>query len=373
MAKSTKPPSAQVGVSRRKLLVGVGATAALAACGQVPVALGQSADATMLDGDAATSPPVDAGGDVAVDAATDVSASADVPSAGPLLDPITPNERYYVTSCCPTPTVDAASWVMTITDRGKLVATFDMAFLESLKPRDKEHTLECISGGPAYNQISNGIWTGLPLPEIFAAKGVQVPSDVSEMKLTALDGYGTGLPTSDLTLPMWLVWRLNGVPLPPEHGFPARLLVPNRYGMKNPKWIKDLEFVAQHYIGFWESNGWSKTAFYKPNAYIRGPEPASEVKAGKVTVFGIAFAGRDVVTKVDVRVDGGAWQPAILDYFGKPDVWTLWRFSWDAVSGSRTLQARCTTASGAMSLESSEGTDLMSGYNGSMAISVTVA
>ncbi len=359
MPARSSPPA----LTRRDLLAGAGATALLAACAEPAAAPVEAADAADSSADAATG----LANDATVDTASDVA------SGGPPIHPITENERFYITSCCATPTVDAATWTMTISDRGTLLATLDMAFLESLKPRDKEHTLECIGGGPHYQLISNAIWTGLPLPEILAAKGVQIPGDVAEMKITGLDEFSTGLPVTDLTLPMWLVWRVNGAALPPEHGFPARLLVPNRYGMKNPKWVKALEFVAQTYIGFWESQGWSKTAYYRPNAYIRGPATASTAQIGPVQVFGTAFAGRDAIVKVDVRVDSGPWQTATLDYSGVQDVWTLWHFDWQATAGNHTVQARCLTASGATSDENPEGSDALAGYNGSMAISVTVA
>lgn len=375
------PVGERAGMTRRDWIAGIGATALLTACGTPESTAEQSADASDLDADAgtvggATDAAADLTGDVT---ATDLGTAAttdvagEVATSGPSMDPITPNERFYITSCCSTPAVDAGAWTLTISDRGKLLATLDMAFLESLKPRDKEHTLECIGGGPQYQLISNAIWTGLPLPEILAAKGIQVPSDVSEMKITALDNFSTGLPTSALTLPMWLVWRVNGVPLPPAHGFPARLLVPNRYGMKNPKWVQAIEFVEQPYIGFWETQGWSKTAYYRPNAYIHGMTPLGAPTSKNLRVFGTAFAGRDAIVMVDFRVDKGPWQPVVLDYKGVEDVWTLWHFDWQATSGAHTIQARCTTASGATSDENPEGTDALAGYNGSMAISLTLA
>ncbi len=374
-----RPPAPAL--TRREWLAGIGATALLASCDSPVDSSTQAADTAGTDGDAAAAqadapvalPDTASADAAAADAAADVT-SADAATGGPTpIAHITSNDRYYVTSCCATPAVDPANWTLTITDRGTLLATLDLAFLMSLQPRDKEHTLECIGGGPQYQLISNAIWTGLPLLEIFAAKGIQVPSDVSQLKMTGLDGYGTGLPTTDLALPMWLVWRMNGQPLPPEHGYPARMLVPGRYGMKNPKWIKDIEFVAQPFTGFWEAQGWSASAYYLPNAYIRAPAPASTLSHGFIDVFGTAFAGRDPIVRVDVRIDGGPWQPTVLDYFGVQDVWTLWHFDWQATAGAHTVQARCTTASGATSDENPEGTGGLSGYNGSMAISVTVA
>ncbi len=382
---SVRLPSSAL--TRRDVLASATAAALLAACGEKVAGTDALADAATPESDAQLDAPTDTASDIAADAAQDASAvdaaadataeAADVaPDATPptpLQATITPNEKFYVTSCCSTPQMDAATWSMTVSDRGKLLATWTLDYLESLKPRDKEHTLECIGGGPAYQLLSNAIWTGLPLLEIFAASGITVPSDISEMKIVGLDDFGTGLPTADLALPIWLVWRVNGQPLPPEHGFPVRMLVPNRYGMKNPKWMKSIEFVDQPFIGFWESKGWSKTAYYRPNAYIRSHAPSSQQKAGKQLAFGTAFAGRDAVVKVDCRIDGGTWQPAILDYTGVQDVWTLWHFGFELTPGVHTLQARCTTASGAQSEENPEGTDGLSGYNGSMAISFVVA
>ena len=170
---------------------------------------------------------------------------------------------------------------------------------------------------------------------------------------------------------MWLVWKLNGADLPPEHGYPARLLVPGRYGMKNPKWIVEIDFVDEAVIGFWESRGWSNTAEYLPNALVHQPTRLASYPAGALRVLGTAFAGSDPVTRVDVRVDGGEWQQATLDYAPGADVWTLWHFDWDAEVGTHTVQARCTTASDEQSA-GPEATASLTGFDGSMEVEVEV-
>jgi DMSO/TMAO reductase YedYZ molybdopterin-dependent catalytic subunit len=324
-------------LSRRSLLVGAAAAAGLAAC------------------------DTDAPADKRLDAL-----------AGPV-DPITPNEDFYVTSCCGTPTVDGAAWALSVRDDTGERATIDLAWLESLITRDREHTLECIGGGPFHLAIGNAVWSGLPLAELLEALGVEVPADAVELIFTSADDYTTALPVADLTLPVWLVWRMNGAPLPPEHGYPARLLVPGRYGMKNPKWIVEMAFSTdpEPYLGFWETRGWSNPAPYKPNALIHDPDRAATVPAGPVRVSGTAFAGSDPVVAVDVRIDGGDWQPAVIDYAPGPDVWTLWHFDWEAEPGEHAVQARCTTASGAQSLGADVSAPL-EGYDGSMEIAVEV-
>jgi len=287
--------------------------------------------------------------------------------------PITSNADFYVTTCCGPPEVDGASWVLSIGDESGVVATIDLAGLEALGPRDKEHTLECIGGGPLWQAISNAVWTGLPLSEIFTALGVTVPASAVELKLTSADHYSTALPVADLDRPVWLVWRMNGVSLPLDHGYPARLLVPGRYGMKNPKWLTGITFVDTPYTGFWETSGWSDDASYRPNTLIHSPDAQQERPAGPLRVLGTAYAGSDPVTKVELSLDGGAsWADCMLDYAPGADVWTLWHYDWDATAGSYEVQVRCITASGAMSDPDAAGTGELQGYNGSMAIGVTI-
>lgn len=288
------------------------------------------------------------------------------------IDPITSNEDHYVTSCCGTPNVEVADWKLTIFNGTTELASLDMDWLEQQDTQDKEHTLECISASPYHHAISNAIWTGRPLQELFDLLGVVVPDEAIEMVFTCADGYSTSLPVSDLDKPVWLVWRMNGEALPDAHGFPVRLLVPGRYGMKNPKWIETLSFVTEPYTGFWESYGWSNEATYRANALVRDPGRTSRVRAGLLRLQGTAYAGRDPVVAVEVRVDGGEWTPAEIDYAPGPDIWTLWHFDWQGEEGMHTLQARCTTESGAMSIDDTAGSDQYSGYDGSMEIEVEV-
>jgi len=295
-----------------------------------------------------------------------------VPSSVDPIAPVTSNDEFYVTSCCGTPAVDGAAWSLTVRTATATLATIDLAGLMALGGRDREHTLECIGANPYNQAISNAVWTGLPLAEVFAALGVEVPATTLELVMYCADGYSTSLPIGDLDEPIWLVWLMNGEPLPPEHGFPARMLVPGRYGMKNPKWILELELSDLHHTGFWEEYGWSYEAVYRPNTLVRHPDRTVSVVAGPVVVQGTAFAGRDAVVRVEVSVDGGPWVEAALDYAPGADIWALWRFDWSAEVGTHVLQARCVTASGAESGLDPDGTDPMSGYDGSMEVEVQV-
>ena len=277
--------------------------------------------------------------------------------------PITPNEDFYITSCCGNPVVDAATWSLSIMSRGAEITSVNYATLQSLPARKKEHTLECISAGPGYLAISNAIWTGLPLAEVFNTLGVAVTPGTIELVFKSVEGYSASIPVSDLDKPAWLVWLMNGVKLPPEHGYPARLLVPGRYGMKNPKWITSIDFVDEPFTGYWDQQGWSKAAPYQTNALVH--VPLGDVPAGAIVANGTAFAGSDPIVSVNVSVDGGAWLPATLDYSPGPDIWTLWHHDMVLQQGPHSLQARCTTRSGSMSSPDSVATDYLAGFDGS--------
>ena len=344
MARRRPRLTVQVQTRRAFLERGIGAVAAagLAAC--LPPSRSPGGDGGV--------PPQDA----------DSSAPQPLTSYGP----ITPNEHFYITSSNLNPAVDASTWALSIRNRGVEIASIDYATLRRLPARTKEHTLECISAAPYYLAISNAIWTGLPLTEVFSAKGVQVSPGTVELVFRSAENYSTSIPVADLQKPVWLVWLMNGVPLPTEHGYPVRLLVPGRYGMKNPKWITSIDFVDQPFTGYWDQLGWSKDAVYQTNALVH--VPADDVPAGDLVAAGTAFAGSDPIVSVEVSVDGGDWHSATLDYNPGPDIWTLWHYDVALAPGSHTLQARCTTRSGNKSDPPSEDSNLMDGYGGSGSI-----
>lgn len=287
------------------------------------------------------------------------------------IDPITPNDVFYVTSSVGTPAIDRNAWTLTIED-GDVLATIDAATLDGLAARDAERTLQCIGSGPWHQAISNAVWSGLPLPELLSAIGVDLRPSALQIVMYGADGYADALPRTDLDRPMWLVWRMNGDPLPPEHGYPARLLSPGRYGMKNVKWLQRIALVDEPFVGFWESRGWSDDASYRANAFVRSPESRATVSGG-ATVLGTAFAGEDPVVRVEISLDdGGTWADAEITYAPGPGIWALWQYDFAADPGDYTIKARCTTASGATSADDPLGTDATSGYDGSMAIDVTV-
>jgi DMSO/TMAO reductase YedYZ molybdopterin-dependent catalytic subunit len=317
-------------------------------------------------------PPKDAGVGSLQDAASSKNDGGEPSEPLPVTayGPITPNEYFYITSCCSNPEVDASTWALSIKDRGVEIASIDYATLTKLPAREKEHTLECIGASPGYLAISNALWTGLPLTDVFRAARVQVPTGTIEMVFRSVDDYTTSIPVADLLKPAWLVWLMNGVALPTEHGYPVRLLVPGRYGMKNPKWITSIDFVDQPFAGYWDQMGWSKEAVYQTNALVA--YPVDDVPAGEITVSGTAFSGSDPIVSVEVTVDGGEWHPATRDYAPGPDIWTLWHYDMVLEPGAHTFQVRCTTLTGSQSAPSGNDSDYYDGYGGSDLVTFNV-
>ena len=286
---------------------------------------------------------------------------------------VSPNGDFYRYQYDGRPSFDAATHLMRVQDGDQLLTQFGRSFLASLDPMETEQTLQCIGSNPRVQRISNAVWTGLPLIDVFDALEVQVPDDAVGMRLVGMDDYTAGIPIEDLyDAPVWLMWGMNGETLPFAHGAPARLLVRGKYGMKALKWIREMAFVREPHESYWTQFGWDEEAPYLPNTLIASPIDGVGLDGdGAVRIVGTAFAGEDPVVAVDYRVDDGPWMPAELDYAtGLPGIWVLWAFTWQPVRGRHTLQVRCTTQSGATSVDDPEGTDRLLGYDGSMAITV---
>ena len=292
-----------------------------------------------------------------------------------VIEPITPTEEFYTYSHGPMPGVDLTTLSMTVRDRGDPVLTITPAALAGLTLREKEHTLQCIGSGPRLPQISNAIWGGLPLREVFSELGIPQMNDALEIKFLCADGYDMSIPAGDMDKPIWLVWEMNGEPLSPEHGAPARLLVPGRYGTQNPKWIVDIDFIDEEWVEFWESRGWDDASVYRPNTFILSPPNMVTLGPGVLQVVGTAFAGSDSIASVEISTDHGrTWQEAEVTYANGPDIWTLWRHEWDlSRPGSYSIQVRATTESGAMTHPDSDRPSRPAGYDGSMEIEIEVS
>jgi DMSO/TMAO reductase YedYZ molybdopterin-dependent catalytic subunit len=254
---------------------------------------------------------------------------------------ITPNEKFYrIDTNIIVPSVDANTWRLNI---GGLVRNGPMQFTyEQLKamPSTSEYaTLECISDKIDGDLISTAYWKGVPLKSILDE--AQVLPEAVYIVFRCTDGYDVGIPLDrgmmDGTI---LAYEMNGVPLPQEHGFPVRAIVPGLYGMMNAKWITDIELVDKVYEGFWQRRGWANNAKYQTHSKIVFPGDAlrnrfeqqlsANIETGnKSPIAGIAFAGDRGISKVEVSTDGGnTWQTTTIKDPLSSNSWVLWALDW---------------------------------------------
>lgn len=226
---------------------------------------------------------------------------------------------------------------------------------------DQFATLECISNSVGGDLIDTTLFTGARLGDVINMAGV-LP-EAQDVKFTCADGYSESLPLEsardERTL---LCYAMGGQPLAEEHGFPLRLYTPDRFGMKNPKWIVLLELVGEDYRGYWEQRGWDEQAFVKSTAVIDAVHP---LQSGAVEVGGIAFAGARGVAGVELRLEGGEWISAELDRPISPLTWVLWRARVEGEPGRRLLEARMIDRSGKVQAATPSDTfpDGASGYH----------
>jgi len=257
-------------------------------------------------------------------------------------------DHYTVDTTLIKPSVDVTRWTLEI--GGAVAQPFSLTYddLLDLEAVEQLKTLECISNEVGGDLISTALWTGVPLRDLLAR--AQPAAETYDVKLTSVDGYTDSIRIEKAMEPDTIVaYLMNGVTIPQDHGYPARLLVPNIYGMKNVKWLKSIECVTFDYLGYWMERGWSDIAVINTNTRIDTPVRAAKWDgASKIPIAGIAFAGARGISKVEVSTDGGAtFVPAELEPALGPLTWVRWKLDWmPPAVGKFTIFARSTDKTG---------------------------
>jgi DMSO/TMAO reductase YedYZ molybdopterin-dependent catalytic subunit len=213
---------------------------------------------------------------------------------------------------------------------------------------ERDITLVCVSnevGGP---YAGNAQWLGVPLADLLREAGVQDGAD--QIVSRSVDGWTAGTPT-ELALDgrdAMIAIGMNREPLPIERGFPARMVVPGLYGYTSAcKWITEIELTTfDAYDVYWVERGWAQVAPIKTMARIDTPQGLGNVQAGPAVIGGVAWAIHRGISGVEVRIDGGPWQPARLGEVPSVDTWRQWAFDWEATSGRHTIEARAIDGTG---------------------------
>jgi DMSO/TMAO reductase YedYZ molybdopterin-dependent catalytic subunit len=322
LAVSTAVASVAVGVAARTV------NAATTAVNAVRAAL-------KLPAPAVAAPPIPAG------------AALDIDGLAPL---VSPNDSFYrIDTALQVPVIDADQWRLKIT--GMVENEIEISFAELLElPLVETYvTLMCVSNEVGGTLTGNAKWLGYPISSLLARAVPKAGADV--VLSTSQDGFTATTPLEvlqDVRRNSLLAVGMNGEPLPLEHGFPVRMVVPGLYGyVSATKWVVELKvstFAKES--AYWTDRGWSARGPVKTSSRIDVPSTASSLSSGTQVVAGVAWAQHVGIEKVEVRIDNEDWVEATLAEAISADTWRQWHYEWDAAPGAHTIEARATDAGG---------------------------
>ncbi|WP_026343335.1 molybdopterin-dependent oxidoreductase [Nocardia sp. BMG111209] len=307
-----------------------------------------------------------------VEPPVDPSADLRIPGLTPY---VTANNDFYrIDTALLVPQVSTATWSLRIhglVDREMRYSWSDLAARPVI---ERLVTLTCVSNPVGGDLIGNARWLGYSLADLIAEAG---PHPDADMVLSrSIDGFTAGSPLATLLdgRDAMLAIGMNGEPLPVEHGYPARLVVPGLYGyVSATKWVTELEITRfDRAQAFWTQRGWAPRGPIKTGTRIDTPSDDGKVKHGRTVVAGVAWAQHRGIGRVEVQIDNGPWQPARLAAEPSIDTWRQWAFDWDAAAGKHLIRARATDGAGATQSGSYEDV-LPDGAEGYPSIIVDVA
>ncbi|MGB3830178.1 MAG: molybdopterin-dependent oxidoreductase [Ornithinimicrobium sp.] len=288
---------------------------------------------------------------------------------------ISPNDDFYrIDTALSVPQVNPDSWSIRV--HGMVDQEIEMTYDELLDEEliEAAVTLTCVSNQVGGNLVGNAVWTGWPIRELLARAGVQSGADM--VLSTSSDGWTAGTPLETLTdeRDAILAVLMNDEPLPAQHGFPVRMVVPGLYGyVSATKWVVDLKVTTfDDDEGYWTPRGWTAKGPIKVQSRIDVPSSGGNVTSGGAVIAGVAWDQHTGIAKVEVRVDNGDWQEAELSGEVNVDTWRQWRLEWDAAAGDHSITVRATNKDGKTQTEE-KAAPAPSGATGWHSINVTVA
>ncbi|KUI24667.1 oxidoreductase [Mycobacterium sp. IS-1742] len=288
------------------------------------------------------------------------SIPAAVQPRGVTLPPfVTPAADFYrIDTALSVPQLSRDQWRLRVHGMVDRELTYRFSDLERFEVVEKVVTLTCVSNLVGGDLVSTATWTGYRVRDLLADAGIHAGADM--VLSTSTDGFTAGTPVGALTdsRDALLAIGMNGEPLPTEHGYPARLVVPGLYGyVSATKWVVDLELTRfDRAQAYWTKLGWSERGPIKTQSRIDVPRSGTEVAAGPVTFGGVAWAQNRGVRAVEVRIDPpggqGEWRPARLGESYSNETWRLWSYRWEAKEpGLHTMLVRATDGTGAVQTE----------------------
>jgi len=259
---------------------------------------------------------------------------------------ITSNQKFYrIDINTIPPTVNAEEWRLELNGLVEKPMTLTLDQVRSRPSISQYITLSCISNRVGGDLISASKWTGLRLKDLLEEAGLR--SGAQELHIESVDGFYESVSMQDMMDERtFLVYEMNGEPLPRAHGFPLRIYIPNHFGMKQPKWITRMEVIDHQGAGYWVDRGWSEDAIVKTTSVIDNVEVESS--DGEMLISGgIAYAGARGISRVELQLDEGAWNEVELRTPPlSPLMWVQWRYQGPAQAGRHTARVRAYDGNG---------------------------
>lgn len=279
---------------------------------------------------------------------------------------LTSNEEFYrIDISTRPPVLDKESWRLQVSGLFESARELTLDDLAAFPQVTQPITLSCISNRVGGDLIGTSNWTGARLRDVLEDLGIH--PDARELVVESADGFFESVVNKDMMDPRTLlVYGMNGETLPVDHGFPLRIYIPNRYGMKQPKWITRINAIPDSAPGYWVVRGWDKEAVPHVVSVIDSVAVDQPTADDLVPVGGIAWAGDRGISKVELQFDGGEWIEATLRTPGLSQLtWVQWRFDWAATPGKHTVRVRATDGQGKLQIEEESGVrpDGATGYH----------
>ncbi|MDL9935211.1 molybdopterin-dependent oxidoreductase [Gordonia sp. ABSL1-1] len=340
------PEDHRVVVPRRFVLAAGGVVAAAAVLGGIGRRLLADTSRTLADRahlvlprPARPAPPIPPGVDLAADGASSfVTSNADF---------------YRIDTALQVPKLTTGDWSLRIHGMVDEEITVTWDELVAMPMVERLVTLTCVSNEVGGDLIGNARWLGVPMKVLLDRAGVRPGADM--LLSTSADGWTCGTPVSTIIdgRDAMLAIGMNGEPLPIEHGYPIRQVIPGLYGyVSATKWVVDWEITRfSESSAYWTSRGWSALGPIKLASRIDRPGNGSSRRAGDVVVAGSAWAQHTGIARVEVRIDEGPWQQAELAVDYSDDTWRQWRYVWPATKGDHTVECRAIDKAGHAQVE----------------------
>ncbi|WP_119696425.1 molybdopterin-dependent oxidoreductase [Microbacterium halotolerans] len=279
-------------------------------------------------------------------------ADLDIDGLSPI---VTANDDFYrVDTALVVPEVDSSTWTLSITGMVDEPVQLDLRDLFDMGLDEYAITLTCVSNEVGGDLVGNAVWLGVPVRDVLAKAR---PQEGADMVLSrSVDGFTASTPLESLTdtaLDAIIAVGMNGEPLPLEHGFPVRMVVPGLYGyVSATKWLTELKVTTfAEDEAYWTPRGYSAKAPIKLSSRIDTPRPGTPVAPGRVPIAGMAWAQTVGIDRVEVSIDDGAWQSATLSNPINRDTWVQWTLAWDATPGTHYVAVRAVDKDGRRQIE----------------------